>query len=140
LALERPIILDTGPLVAFLVQSEPRHAWAVQQLKLAPAPLLTCEPVLTVAFHLLRRAPGGTERFFQLIGRGFASIDFHLMTHAEELEKLVRKYKDLPMSIADACLVRLAELHPSAAMLTLDGHFKIYRKHGRQPIPTIMPD
>jgi predicted nucleic acid-binding protein len=115
---ERPIIIDTGPLVA---------------------PFLTCEPVLTEAYHLLSRAREGPRQFFQLLSRGVLKVDFEVMAEASALEKMIRKYQDLPMSLADACLVRLAERHPSAMVLKLDRHFKIYRKHGRQPIPATMP-
>jgi predicted nucleic acid-binding protein len=62
------------------------------------------------------------------------------MAETGALERLIRKYQDLPMSLADACLVRLAERHPSALVVTLDQHFKIYRKHGRQPIAVKMPE
>ena len=136
---ERPIIIDTGPLVAFLMGSESRHDWAVEQFKSLPAPFLTCEPVLTEAYHLLSRVREGPRQFFQLLTRGVVKVDFALMAEAGALERLIRKYQDLPMSLADACLVRLAERHPSAMVLTLDRHFSIYRKHGRQPIVAIMP-
>ena len=66
---ERSVIADTGPIVAFLVEREPRHAWAVQQFKSLPAPLLTCEPVLTEVFHLLSRTHNGQQRFFDLLRR-----------------------------------------------------------------------
>ncbi len=137
---ERQVIADTGPLVAFLVKREPRHAWAVEQFKALPAPFHTCEPVLTEAFHLLSHAPNGAERLFELLDRGLFVVHFNLIAETARLEKLIRKYRDLPMSLADACLVRMAEKHPSAAVLTLDSHFKIYRKHGRQPLNTIMPE
>jgi predicted nucleic acid-binding protein len=137
---ERPVIIDTGPLVAFLLKSEPRHTWAVEQFKSLPAPFLTCEPVLTEAFHLLSRAKEGPRQFFQLLTRGVLKIDFGLMAEAEALDGLVRKYHDLPMSLADACLVRMTERRPTAVVLTLDRHFKIYRKHGRQPIALMIPD
>jgi len=137
---ERSVIADTGPIVAFLVEREPRHAWAVQQFKSLPAPLLTCEPVLTEVFHLLSRTHNGQQRFFDLLSRGLFVVDFSVTAHTKSLEKLVGKYRDLPMSLADACLVRMAEINPTAAVLTLDHHFKIYRKHGRQPIPLIAPE
>jgi len=137
---ERPVIADTGPLIAFLLEREPRHAWAVAQFKSLPAPFFTCEPVLTEAFHLLSRIQNGPQPFFDLLGRGLLVVDFALNTHTKSLEKLVRKYQDLPMSLADACLVRMAETHPTAVVLTLDRHFRVYRKHGRQPIPIIMPE
>jgi len=136
---ERPIIADTGPLVAFLVEAEPRHAWAVEQFKLLPVPLLTCEPVLTEAFHLLTRAREGPRQFFRVLERGILRVDFRLVSDAQALDALIHKYQDLPMSLADACLVRMAERHPTAVVFTLDRHFKIYRKHGRRPIATVMP-
>jgi predicted nucleic acid-binding protein len=136
---ERPVIVDTGPLVALLVEREPRHQWAVEQFKLLPAPFLVCEPVLTEAFHLLGHARGGIGRFFELITRGLLAVDFDLMDEAGALERLMRKYEDLPMSLADACLVRMAERRPASRVFTLDRHFRVYRKFGRQPIPTVMP-
>jgi len=137
---ERPVIADTGPLVAFLLEREPRHIWAVEQFKSLPAPFLTCEPVLTEAFHLLSRTQDGPQRYFDCLSRGLLVVDFTLTAHIKSLEKLVRKYQDLPMSLADACLVRMAEVHPTAVVLTLDRHFEVYRKHGRQPIPVVMPE
>jgi predicted nucleic acid-binding protein len=55
------------------------------------------------------------------------------------LAKLVQRYSNVPMSLADACLVRLAKLHPRAVVFTLDQDFRIYRREGRQPIPLVMP-
>lgn len=46
---------------------------------------------------------------------------------------------NIPMSLADGCLVRMAEAESKAVVLTLDEDFKIYRKNNRQVIPTIMP-
>lgn len=67
------------------------------------------------------------------------STEISVIGEREALWKLMRKYEDLPMSLADACLVRLAELNPGASVFTLDAHFRVYRKHGRQQIPVIMP-
>ena len=137
---ERTILADTGPLVAALNARDHWHAWAVGQFKLLPAPLLTCEPVLTEAFHLLSRTDNGPQQFFELLSRGVIAVDFKLTDLTKPLERLVHKYRDLPMSLADACLVRLSEIHPNASVLTLDGHFRIYRKHRRQVIPLLIPD
>ncbi len=137
---ERPVIIDTGPLVAVLDERDHWHHWAVSQVKLLPAPFLTCEPVLTETFHLLSRTKKGPQQFFELLKRGVLGVDFVLTDHTKPLENLVHKYRDLPMSLADACLVRLSEIHPSAAVLTLDHHFRIYRRNGRQAIPLLIPE
>lgn len=133
------VIVDTGPLVAFLREAEASHAWAVAQFKELPAPFLTCEAVLAETFFLVSRHPGGVRRFFELLGLGLCVIDFSVLEEREALWKLIHKYEDLPMSLADACLVRLAETNPGASVFTLDTHFRVYRKNGRQQISVIMP-
>ena len=133
-------IVDTGPLVAALRDSEAAHPWAVAQFRALPAPLLTCEPVLAETFFLLSRHSNGARQFFGMLHSGLLRVRFSLADEEQALSQLVAKYKDLPMSLADACLVRMAELHPGASVLTLDGHFRVYRKHGRQLIPVIMPE
>ena len=133
------VLVDTGPLVAFLREAEAAHDWVAAQFAELPAPFLTCEPVLAETFFLVARQPDGPRRFFDLLESGLLEIDFSVIAEREALRKLVRKYADLPMSLADASLVRLAELHPGASVFTLDSHFQVYRKHGRQQIPVIMP-
>jgi predicted nucleic acid-binding protein len=133
------IIVDTGPLVAFLVGRDDHHAWAVAQFQRLPAPFLTCEPVLTETFHLVSRLPDGPRRFFELVCSGLLVVEFEMMAEREALKKLVQKYADLPMSLADACLVRMAELHSRASVFTVDSDFAIYRQHGRRRIATIVP-
>jgi predicted nucleic acid-binding protein len=133
------VLVDTGPLVAFLREAEADHEWAAEKFAELPAPFLTCEPVLAETFFLVSRQPGGSRRFFELLGSGLLEVEFSVIDEREALWKLIHKYEDLPMSLADACLVRLAEKHAGAAVFTLDTHFRIYRKHGRQQIPVIMP-
>jgi predicted nucleic acid-binding protein len=66
-------------------------------------------------------------------------MGLHLDEHVDEIDRLRRKYADVPMSVADACLVRLAEQLGQCAVLTLDRDFSVYRRHGRQVIPLITP-
>ncbi len=133
------IIVDTGPLVAFLTEAEALHGWVASKFAELPAPFVTCESVLAETYFLLARMPDGPRRFFDLLGSGLLEIKMSVLAEQEALGKLIHKYKDLPMSLADACLVRLAELHPKASVFTLDTHFRVYRKHGRQQIPVVMP-
>jgi predicted nucleic acid-binding protein len=136
---EQRAIVDTGPLVAFLVKEETHHQWAAQQFQQLQAPLLTAEAVLTEAFFLLTRVSHGTTKFFELLDSGLLHVDFSIIGERIALEKLVRRYANVPMSLADACLVRLSELYAQAVVFSLDHHFQIYRRHGRQPIPLLIP-
>jgi predicted nucleic acid-binding protein len=101
--------------------------------------LYTCEAVLSEACFLLRRSTGGAEAVLHLLERGLISVAFHLADEAAAVRRLLGRFRAVPMSLADACLVRLAELHAEPAVLTLDADFRIYRRHGRQVIPTLMP-
>jgi predicted nucleic acid-binding protein len=136
---EGRVIADAGPLVAFLVREDAHHSWAVEQLKTLPAPFLTCEPVLAEAFYLIHRLKDGKKKFFGLLDSGLLTVELALMGEQKALSRLVQKYDDVPMSLADACVVRMAEMSSRSTVLTVDGHFRVYRKHGRQMIQTIMP-
>ena len=132
-------LIDTGPLVALFNRKEKHHTWAAETLRRLPLPFVTCEPVLTEVFFLIAPLPGGPQRFFEFLDSGMLTTDFSVIAECQALWKLMHKYGDLPMSLADACLVRLAELNRGASVFTLDTHFRVYRKHGRQQIPVIMP-
>jgi predicted nucleic acid-binding protein len=134
------IIVDTGPLVAMLVETDLHHDWAVECLRELPAPFLTCEPVLAETFYLVSRLHNGPRRFFELIGSGLLKSEFNVLAERAALQKLIYKYIDLPMSLADACLVRIAEEIQDAVVFTIDSDFRTYRKNGRQMIPLIMPE
>ena len=133
------VLLDTGPLVAFLNRRDRYHTWAAEQLAAVDAPLLTCESVLSEACFLLRKLERGVDAVFRLLERGLISVGFRLADEAPAVRRLMARYSAVPMSLADACLVRLAEIRSESAVLTLDADFRIYRKSGRQAIPTLMP-
>jgi uncharacterized protein len=135
-----PVLLDTGPLVAFLNRRDRYHEWALAQWSGAKPPFLTCEAVLAEACFLLRRSLGGSQAVMQLLARGIVSAPFRLEEEPSAIAKLLFRYASVPMSLADACLVRMAERYPSGIVMTLDRDFRIYRKHGRQVIPVKMPD
>ena len=133
------VIIDTGPLVAFLAEGAEHGKWVTEQLKRLRPPLLTCEAVLTEAAFLLKRGGAEADKLFVLLERGVVRLDFTLGNQEADVRELMRRYRDTPMSLADACLVRMAELHAGATVFTLDGDFRVYRKHGRQLIPVLMP-
>jgi predicted nucleic acid-binding protein len=131
------VILDTGPLVAAINAKERSHAWAGEQLKGMVFPMLTCEPVLTEACFLLGKNYGAV---FHMLDAGFLKLGFSLADEAGVVARLMKKYADVPMSLADACLVRMSEIHDGSKVFTLDRDFKIYRRNGRQTIPLIYPE
>ena len=134
------VLLDTGPLVSFINRRERHHAWAATLFgELAP-PLETCESVLSEACFLLRRYPGGADAVMALVERGVVSPSFSLAREHARVRRLLKRYHETPMSLADACLVRMSELMPGSVVMTLDAHFKIYRRHGREVIPLIAPE
>jgi uncharacterized protein len=112
---QRVGLLDTGPLVSFLASGLEHHAWAVEQWKEMRPPLLTCEPVLTEAAFLLKREGRDTDALFALLERGVIRIAIGIEREQADLRTLMRRYRNRPMSLADACLVRLSEIHRSAA-------------------------
>lgn len=134
------VLLDTGPLVGFLAYKSNHHAWINEQWKRLKPPLLTCEPVLTEAAFLLKREGGETDVIFELIERGVIRIGMSIDEEQADLRVLMRRYRDRPMSLADACLVRMAELYADSQILTLDSDFLFYRRHGNRVIPVLMPE
>lgn len=132
-------IVDTGPLVAFFDRAERHHRWVTERIEELDAPLLVCEPVLAEAMYLLARYSGAPETVLELVQNGALRIAFRLDEHLGALRKLLRKYRDTPMSLADACVVCMAEIYDRHAVLTLDSDFLIYRKHGRTSLGLIHP-
>ena len=137
---EPSIIIDTGPLVASLVKDEEHHDWASHLIADLPAPLITSEPVITETCFLLHRKKLSLDSLFLLFERESLIMAYDLQSETTLIRSLLTKYHSLPMSLADATLVRLAERHDNATIFTLDKHFRIYRKHGRRQIPLIIPD
>jgi predicted nucleic acid-binding protein len=133
------ILLDTGPLVALLHRRDKYHEWAKAQAANLPAPLITCEPVLTEACFLLSKLSGGSNKVLEMVEGGLLEVGLHVPDDITALKKLMARYSNVPMSLADACLVRLSEEHANAVVFTLDGDFRIYRRHGRQVISTLIP-
>jgi predicted nucleic acid-binding protein len=133
-------LLDTGPLVSFLGSELEYHSWTLDRWKRLSPPLLTCEPVLTEAAFLLGREGRDPDALFALLERGVIRIALSVQDEQADLRALMHRYRSRPMSLADACLVRLAELHTDGEIFTLDSDFRIYRRHGNKVIPLLIPD
>jgi predicted nucleic acid-binding protein len=133
------VIVDTGPLVALLNRTDHSHPWVVQQLRDIAPPMVTCEAVLAEATYLTRNLPGARAALMEMLGESFLTIGMALADHHSAILGMIRRYADVPMSLADVCLVRLAELYPQSPVLTLDSDFLVYRKNGRQAIDVLRP-
>ena len=133
------VLVDAGPLVAWLVANDQHHNWAAGQFAALPAGLLTCEPVLTEASLLIEYHGGDPGVVMELVARGVLRIALVLQEEPATLVRLMRRYRNVPMSLADACLVRISELNEECQVLTTDSDFHIYRRFGRKVIPTILP-
>jgi predicted nucleic acid-binding protein len=133
----RNVLVDAGFLVALLSRRDSHHTWAVKQAPRFAPPWPTCEAALSEAFHLLgaRGAPGLSA----LLRRRAVIVAFDLNNDLESVLKLIQKYADVPMSLADACLVRMTETFPAPVIITTDSDFRIYRRHSRQVVPCVMP-
>jgi predicted nucleic acid-binding protein len=133
-------ILDTGPLVAAFRRPEdkdPFTPWAAKLLRSLPYPLFTCDAVLTEAAHFLR----SPAKLLEAVRRGLLVSRFDTQTAAPRLAELVRKYADRSMDFADACLVYLSEQTRDSRVVTIDrADFAVYRRHGREAIPLLLPD
>jgi predicted nucleic acid-binding protein len=132
-------IVDTGPLVAFFDRSEQHHRWIADRIEELEAPLLVCEPVMAEAMYLLARYARAQDALFELLKNGALRFAFRIEEHVEALRNLLQKYRDTPISLADACIVRMAEIYDRHAVLTLDSDFSVYRKHSRVPLTLVHP-
>ena len=126
--------------MAFLDRREILHHWSRRVFQRVRAPFLTCDAVLTEACFLLRGQRDGPEAVVRLVERGFIKSAFSLENEAEGVRRLIARYTSVPMSFADACLVRMSEIHEAAILLTFDTDFTVYRRHGRGEIPLLRPE
>jgi predicted nucleic acid-binding protein len=133
------ILADTGPLVAYLSRTDRHHDWSATAFSSFLEPVYTCEAVVSECLFLLRSAGLEAEAFLQLLERGVILLDFSVDDNFADVISLLRKYADQPISLADACLVRMAELSDNCQIFTTDRDFLIYRRKGRGIIPLITP-
>jgi len=137
--MKKNVISDTGPLVAYLSKDDNYHAWAIEQLEQISFPLLTCEAVITEASFLVYRSTGSSQIIVEMLQQGLLIIPFVISDEVDAISTLMQKYSNVPMSLADACVVRMAEIYSESEVLTLDSDFYIYRKYKQQQIPLIIP-
>lgn len=133
----RSVLVDAGFVVALLSRRDSHHRWAATIAPDCAPPWHTCEAVLSEAFHLV--GPRGAPKLSEMLRRRALIAAFHLDNDVESVTKLLQKYANVPMSLADACLVRMSETFPDPMILTTDSDFRIYRRHSRQTVPCKLP-
>ena len=122
------ILLDTGPLVALLSRNDANHDRARRIFAGCAPPFRSCEAVVAEACFLMRKVhTAGPASVVALGVRGVYSIAISAEGHWTNIEALLKKYSDRPISFADACLIRCAEIHQEARILTYDGDFSVYK-------------
>ena len=132
-------ILDTGPLVGSLDRDDQWHTWAAKAFATIRQPAITCDAVISEACFLLRGTPDSRGKIFALIERGILRIVPVLPEESPAVRALLARYGQR-MDYADACLVRLAELHRKHVIVTTDAEdFRIYRRFGRQVLGLHVP-
>ena len=134
----RNVLADAGFVVALLSKRDAHHQWAVTQAHDLRPPWSTCEAALSEAYHLLGER--GAPSLSQLLRRRALVVAFELSQNVEPVTKLIEKYSDVPMSLADACLVRMTETLADPIILTTDEDFPVYRRHSRQVVPCVTPE
>jgi len=134
----RNAVVDAGFVVALLSSRDNHHEWAVTQASEFPPPWSTCEAVLSESFYLL--GGRGAPNLGALVRRRALLVTFEFAKNVEPVLRLIEKYSDVPMSLADACLVRMTETLADPIVLTTDQDFRFYRRHSRRIVPCVTPD
>ncbi len=137
----RRVFVDTGPIVALLDRRDTHHEWAKREIAHLREPLLTCEAVVSEVFFLLSRVRGGNATLIALLRDGLVRMaaNFSYRDHSAEILDRLERYSSVPMSFADACLVRISEIERDCLVFTTDRDFLIYKRNRRQSIPLISP-
>ena len=131
------VLVDAGFLIALLSRRDRHNPWAAAHASRLASPWRTSQAVLSEAFYLL--GSSGRPALSALLRRRALVVGFDLAKELERVLKLMEKYSNVPMSLADACLVRMSETLPDPMILTTDADFRIYRRHGRQVVPCQTP-
>lgn len=134
----KPVLLDTGVIVALLDRSEQSHVPCVEAVQTQQMPLITCEAVIAESCYLLRNLAGASEAIIDNVTAGIFQIPFQLSRAAPAVKQILRKYRDQRIDLADACLIVLADEFGTGDILSLDTDFTVYR-WGRNELFRVLP-
>ena len=131
------VLIDSGFIVAVLRRRDTYRDWAASQAQKFAPPWNTCEAVLSEVFHILDSA--GAAALMALLRRRSVIVSFEFAREQSSVLGLMQKYSDVPMSLADACLVRMTKVLADRVLLTTDADFHVYRRHSRQVVRCVTP-
>jgi len=138
--MKRNVIIDASVLAALLNKNDTYHQWAITQLKDIQPPLLTCDAIISEVSFLIGRKQQGINVIFNYLKLGIIELPFCFSSEYAAIEKLMLKYADVPISFADACLIRMSEQYRNSCVFTLDSDFLVYRKNSNEVISLIYPE
>jgi predicted nucleic acid-binding protein len=131
------ILTDAGPLIALIDRGENHHRVCAATLGALKGPMLTTWPAFAEAMYLLGEAGGWRAQgaLWGFVVQHDLEIAGQDVDQCARMQSLMQKYQDLPMDLADASLVALAEQQGLRDIFTLDqGDFQVYRLKGRQTL------
>jgi predicted nucleic acid-binding protein len=123
----KPVLLDTGAIVALLDATDNFHQRCAVALAELRAPLITCEAVIAESCYLLRNVEGAAEAILQSVAEREFLLPIGLSEMTADVQRIFRKYRDRQMDLADAALIHLANEFQTADILTVDSDFHVYR-------------
>ncbi len=133
------VLVDASVIVALYDKNEWAHGLCAKAIEEIDPPLLTCEPVITEACHLLRHMPNAIGRLLESIELGDIKILFELGQSLPQVRTLLAKYADTPADFADACLIQMADELNTGRILTLDSDFRHYRWRKNKRFDMLVP-
>ena len=135
----KAVLLDAGPWVAYLRRADKHHGWAREQFSAREA-FVSCDAVLAEVCARLEYYGNDPLAALEFVKAGVVALPFDLQGNIVFVDALMRKYRDQPMDLADACLVRMTEIEERSLVISTDGDFRVYRRNGREVIPCVLPD
>ena len=133
-------LIDAGPIIALFYRTDKYPGSIVAFLKGNPCHLITTCPVVTEACHMLDFDSNAPLALLEWIDRGGLELFNVTRNEIPRIVKLIRKYKDLPMDLADATLVVTAEILGVREIITIDRDFYVYRTISKELIVNIFDE
>jgi len=130
-------LVDAGPIVALFDRNDHHHEAAIRLMKDIDGPLETSWPILTEVCHLLKKSPKAIQYVLTWIDRGALRVVDVPISELDSIRKKIEQYANLPMDLADATLVNIAEREGITEIISFDHHFDVYRLANNRPLNRI---